>query len=110
MLSSSHLPTSKRLNSTQRDGNPLLKLSVGAPMTNSVYILPSGLTKKVIANSRVSMQAAVWEKAETVLCVACSKDLDNDPEAYEVMYADYQSPSGWKCIKCKGTSRYTQRA
>ena len=47
--------------------------------------------------------AAVWEKAETVLCVACSKDLDNDPEAYEVMYADYRSPSGWKCIKCKGT-------
>jgi hypothetical protein len=46
--------------------------------------------------------AAVWEKAETVLCVACSKDLDNDPEAYEVMYADYHSPSGWKCIKCKG--------
>ena len=48
--------------------------------------------------------AAVWEKAETVLCVACSKDLDNDPEAYEVMYADYHSPSGWKCIKCKGTT------
>ena len=46
--------------------------------------------------------AAVWEKAETVLCVACSKDLDNDPEAYEVMYADYHSPRGWKCIKCKG--------
>ena len=47
--------------------------------------------------------AAVWQKAETVLCVECSKGLDNDPEAYEVMYADYRSPSGWKCIKCKGT-------
>jgi hypothetical protein len=46
--------------------------------------------------------AAVWQKAETVLCVECSKGLDNDPEAYEVMYADYRSPSGWKCIKCKG--------
>ena len=56
MLSSSHLPTSKRLNFIQKAGNPLLKLSAGVPTTNSVYILPSGLTKKVIANSRGSMR------------------------------------------------------
>ena len=47
--------------------------------------------------------AAVWEKALTVLCIQCSKGLDEDPNEYEIMYADYRSPSGWKCIKCKGT-------
>lgn len=47
--------------------------------------------------------SAVLDKAETVLCINCSKNLDNDPEDYEVMYADYRSPSGWRCIKCRGT-------
>jgi hypothetical protein len=60
------------------------------------------LNKETYRQFQGKHAAAVWEKAETVLCVQCSKDLDNDPEAYEVMYADYRSPSGWKCIKCKG--------
>ena len=34
----------------------MLKLSGGALTINSVYTQPSGLTKKVIDNSRVSMQ------------------------------------------------------
>lgn len=49
--------------------------------------------------------AAVWEKTPTVLCVKCSKDVDNDPEAYEQMFADPKSPTGWKCLKCKGTEQ-----
>lgn len=47
--------------------------------------------------------AAVHDKVETVLCVECSKELDNDPDCYEIMYADFRSPSGWRCGRCKGT-------
>jgi hypothetical protein len=47
--------------------------------------------------------SAVIDKADTVLCINCSKNLDNDPEDYEIMYADYRSHSGWRCIKCRGT-------
>ena len=61
------------------------------------------LNKEMYRQFQGKHAAAVFEKAVTVLCEHCSKGLDDDPNEYEIMYADYRSPSGWKCIKCKGT-------
>jgi hypothetical protein len=47
--------------------------------------------------------AAVFEKALTVLCAECSKNVENEPDEYEVMFADAASPTKWRCKKCNGT-------
>ena len=46
--------------------------------------------------------AAVFEKALTVLCSNCSKNVEDDPDEYEIMYADPSSPTKWRCKKCQG--------
>lgn len=47
--------------------------------------------------------AAVFEKATTILCSICSKNVEDDPDEYEIMFTDATSPTKWRCKKCLGT-------
>ena len=50
--------------------------------------------------------AAVWQKAQTVLCKKCSENILEDSDEYEVMVLDPESESGWRCPRCHGTDQF----
>jgi hypothetical protein len=52
------------------------------------------------------------DKLPTILCSWCSRNVDEDPTDYQLMFPDQESKTGWRCIKCKGENtltRYTTR-
>ena len=48
------------------------------------------------------------DKLPTILCSWCSRNVDDDPTDYQIMFPSSESSTGWKCIKCNGTSCLTR--
>jgi hypothetical protein len=44
------------------------------------------------------------DKFMSILCTWCSRDIDDDPNDYERMYMDKESPTGYRCRNCGGVN------